>query len=230
MRHWIAPLLAAAALAAGAATAASPAARAGDIASKKIWMLEFEHQKPFRVTIGKEPHLENYWVLPFTLANPDAEDHGFFLEVAATDDKGHHYRSLAHPIVKDIARRRLGVREGDALWSHEDLTIPGEPTDPNAPFPRKLNLPVIKAGEKVRCVAIFEGWHREADRLVVTVRGLTNDAIVTRTAPHERKIVERVLELHFARPGDEYYRTEDPIELAGRKWVNVERTIKTDLE
>lgn len=209
---------------------AAPRSLADDQTSKKLWMLEFEPGKPKRIQIGKEPNIENYWYLPFTLKNPDAEDHHFFLEITATSDKNKQYRSIAHPIVKELVRRKLGVRKDEPLWSQEELTVAHEPTDPNAPFPRKLDLPVIKAGEAVKCVAIFNAWDREMDFLTIQIRGLTNDVITQKTAPHERKVSERVLLLKYSRPGDEYYRNEDAVEFSGREWTTIERTIKTDLE
>lgn len=224
--------LSAAALLACMASLPTPA-RGDDNTSKKLWQLKFEAGKPKRVPLGKEPNIENYWYLPFTLENEDAEDHSFFLEITAISDKGPnfaHYRSIAHPLVKDIVRRKLGIRPDGRLWSQEDFTTAHEPTDVNAPFPRQLDLPVIKGKDKVQCVAIFNGLDREADWVTVSIRGLTNDVIVKKTAPHERKVSERVFQLKYERPGDEYYRNEDSIDYVSHEWVIVERTIKTDLE
>jgi hypothetical protein len=225
----LAGLAAAAALAAVSLPLAAPA-RGDDYASKKIWQLEFEYGMPKRITLGLEPNIENYWYLPFTLKNPDEQDHSFFLEISAVSDKNYTYRNIAQAQVRERVRRRLGIRPGEKFWTAEDVTTAHEPTDVNAPFPRSLDLPVIKAGETVKCAAIFNGWDREMDRLTITIRGLTNDVIVTKTAPHERKLSERVLQLMYERPGDEYYRSEDPVEFVGRQWTTIERTIKTDLE
>lgn len=204
---------------------------ADDFASKKLYQLKFEQDRVHRVTLGREPEIETYWFLPFTLTNEDAEDHSFFLDVSATSDKNVTYRNLEHAQVKELARRRLGVRKDGRLWSAADLTTGHEPTDIGAPFPRKLDLPVIKAGESVRCVAIFRGPDPEADRITVTVRGLSNDVVIATTdKPNERKLVERALELSYERPGDEFYRSSDAIEYLGRQWVTLERVVKTDLD
>lgn len=209
----------------------SSGARADDLTSKKIWMLDLEAERPQRVTLGREPYLERYWFIPFTLTNKDEADHSFFLEVTARSDKKVEYRNLADPLVKEAVRKRLGMRAGGRLWTHDDLTTNHEPIDVEAPFPRELKVPAIKAGETVRCVAIFRGPDPEADRLEVAFRGLSNDVIMEKTgAPNERKLTERVLVLAYDRPGDEYHRSSDPIEYAGRKWVTVERVVKTDLD
>ncbi len=210
--------------------------------SKKIWILKLEHGRPERVTLGKEPNLENFWYLPFTLTNEDAEPHSFFLDVTAVSDKDHHYNDLSQPQVKEKVRRRLGLKPTDRLWARDDLTMPaGKPADYGSPLPQplELSLPAIQAGETIQCVAIFHGFDPEMDSLAITVKGLTNDVEVLKTRddetkaelpPHERRVRERVLVLRYERPGDEYYRTIDPIEFVGREWVTVERVIKTDLE
>jgi hypothetical protein len=132
--------------------------------------------------------------------------------------------------VKEIVRRKLGVRKDERLWTAEDLTVQHEPADVTAGFPRKLDLPVIKAGETVRCVAIFRGPDPQADKITVTFNGLTNDVISEKIGPNERKVIERALVLSYERPGDEYYRTQDSIEYVGRQWVTLERIVKSDLD
>ncbi|HVY61872.1 MAG TPA: hypothetical protein VHF22_09475 [Planctomycetota bacterium] len=206
-------------------------ATADDSTSKKIWMLKMEPDRIRRAVLGREPEIENYFYLPFKLTNEDQEDHSFFLEVYAESDKGVEYRNLEHPQVKEIARKKIGVRADARFWGAADLTTNHEPTDVNAPFPRKLDLPVIKAGETVQCVAIFKGPDVEADKITVTFRGLSNDVLATKTGkPNERKLTERVLVLTYACPGDEYYRGERSISYVGREWKTVERVVKTDLD
>jgi hypothetical protein len=211
-----------------------PAAGAGEAApvgSKKIWTLDFEAQRPRRLTLGREPDLETYWVVPFTLTNKDADDHAFFLEVSAKDDKKNEYRNVAQDQVKDVVRRKLGVRKTGVLWTAEDYTVQHEPIEVPPTFPHDMKLPVIKAGESVRCVAIFRGPNVEADRLTVTFRGLTSDVVAAKTdKPNERKVTERALVLDYERPGDEFHRSSDAIEYVGRQWVVLERLVKTDLE
>jgi hypothetical protein len=211
--------------------AVAPAGVADDSTSKKIWMLKLEPDRPRTAKLGREPEIENYWYVPFKLTNEDQEDHSFFLEISAKSDKKVETRNLAHPLVKEIVRRKLGIRPDGRLWTADDLTTNHEPTDLNASFPRKLDLPVIKAGETVQCAAIFRGPDPEADRLEVTFRGLTNDVIAEKTGnPNERKLVERALVLSYERPGDEFHRTEDSIVFVGRQWVTLERVVKTDLD
>jgi hypothetical protein len=237
-------------------------------AIKRVWLLRFEHGRPTRVTLGREPSLENFWVLPFTLTNEDDVPHGderpiaetwgltnppgvseadaaarrdfaagrIFIDVYAESEKSVRFEDVAQPLVKEKARRLLGVRPEEPFWSQEELTS---------------GLSVIKPGETVRCVAIFKGFSREMDRLKIIVRGLTNDVRVFKAdeeartlekskkaaeelppslPPHERKIIERALVLRYYRPGDEYYRTLDAFEFEGREWVSLEQVAKSDLD
>jgi hypothetical protein len=205
-------------------------ARGDDQTSKKLWVLDFQADMPRRVVIGKEPNLDVYWVLPFKLTNNDAEDHSFFLDISAVSDKDYQYHSLSQPQVKEKIARRLGIREGGTLWTEEDFTTAHAATTVPPTFPTQLDLPTIKANTTVQCAAIFHGWDSEMDFLTVSVKGLTNDVIITKTAPHERKLSERVFQLKYERRGQDYIRTEQPVEAVGHEWVTVERTIKTDLE
>lgn len=215
----------------GASALATALAVADDSTSKKVWQLQIETERVRTAALGRGPEIERYWYVPFTLTNEDAEDHSVFLEVSAESDKKREYRNLAHPQVKEIARKRLGIRADGRLLDAHDLTTNHEETDTAAPFPRKLDLPVIKAGEKVRCVAIFKGPDEEADKLVVSFRGLSNDVQALKTGtPNERKLVERIYQLEYSRPGDEYYRTDDAFELVEKRWATLERVVKSDLD
>lgn len=206
-------------------------AGADDSTSKKVWLLKMEPDRVRRVRLGKEPEIENYFYIPFKLTNEDQEDHSFFLEVFGNSDKGVEYRNQANPLVKELVRKKLGIREGARFWMADDLTTNHEPTDVNAPFPRKLELPVIKAGETVQCVAIFKGPDPEGDKITITFRGLSNDVMAAKTGKaNERKLTERVLVLSYERPGDEFYRQDDPITYLGREWKTLERVVKTDLD
>jgi len=205
-------------------------------AIQRVWLLRFEHGKPARVTLGREPSLENYWVLPFTLTNEDGEPHsGFFIDVYADSDKSVHYEDLASPLVKEKVRKLIGVKPGETFWGQEELTS---------------GTQTIEPGQTVKCVVIFHGYHPEMDRLTITVRGLTNDVHFYKgdeerreaeklgkrgdppqdLPPHRRKVVERALLLKYYRPGDEFYATLDALEFEGREWVTLERIEKTDLD
>ena len=85
--------------------------------------------------------------------------------------------------------------------------------------------------------AIVAPLYRTSERrLVISIRGLTNSSIIKHDdyvapegKPHRRVIKEAVLTLHYVRPGDEFAHNQDPIRYEGRRWIDVTRTIKSDL-
>ncbi|MHC4391782.1 MAG: hypothetical protein ACYTFT_05670 [Planctomycetota bacterium] len=209
----------------------APSAEADDDStSKTIWHLDIETFHPKLIRIGREPNIQNYWYVPFTLENPDDKEHSFFLEISAESDKGKTYRSLDEPIVLAAIKRTMGIKPVGRLWSQPEFTTRHE-DQPRGGFPTSVALPKIQGKDKVPCVAIFHGPDREMDKLKITIKGLTNDVIVTKTDnPHERILSQRVLVLEYERPGDEFYAQEDPIVFIGRRWEMVETKVKTDLE
>ncbi|RME73935.1 MAG: hypothetical protein D6776_06145, partial [Planctomycetota bacterium] len=71
----------------------------------------------------------------------------------------------------------------------------------------------------------------EANHLVITWEGLTNDVQIVPTGqPHERKLIERVFHVEFYRGGDEFYPRDEWYEEVGHRWEQRETVIKTDLE
>lgn len=230
------------ALALGAGSALVPAAWAqqeggGELEAEAfargsgIYLLDLQYDKPRQIAVGREPYVEHFWYVTFVLANQDSEDHPFFLEVSAESDKGVTYRPVQHPEVERIVRGRLGLAEGEPLWTAADLTIrhAEQPLPPR--FPTEIVEPVIRAGQRLRCVAIFKGWHPEANHLTITFRGLTNDVRLEPAGrPHERKLLERVFRVEYYRPGDEFFPHIEALQFVGHRWETVERVVKTDLE
>ena len=124
------------------------------------------------------------------------------------------------------------------LWGHRDVTTPETPggtevtgtgTRPLGQ-PYEIARPIIKAGETRRCVAIFRGVSKQMDRLTIEINGLTNDIIIEAVADHQRKITEKVYQIVYKRPGDEFYPSMDAMSFVSKGWVDRARTIKTDLK
>ncbi len=247
--------------------------------SKKIFFLEFVHEKPRQLYIAhgaSEVDPEAYLYMVYTLTNTDDVDHPFYLQVQAADDAGNSYRDGYHPTPLERIRKRLGneavvvLKDGSKeegrleingdrydldqgtkskslrssevesvqykLWGHRDVTTPETPGGTKVTGPRPLGepyeiaRPIIKAGETRRCVAIFRGVSKQMDRLTIDVTGLTNDIIIEAVADHRRKITERVYQIVYKRPGDEFYPSMDAMSFVSKGWVDRERTIKTDLK
>lgn len=221
----------------------------GDHAAKDgVWFLEFREGPLGRVQIKDDTgDVENYWFLPYTLTNKDKHPHDYFIDITAVSDQGnrqHRYHDMFIEDVYEEVRRILGVREGQQLLSQREVSAP-RPGQANV-LPKigdqattetaVISLPTIAPDETLRCVAIFQKFDPEMDRLTIKVRGLTNTSLITNDAyvapegqPNRRVITEAVLTLAYRRPGDEMAHGQDPIEFVGRRWVDETRTIVSDL-
>ncbi|MCZ6690170.1 MAG: hypothetical protein O7H41_11240 [Planctomycetota bacterium] len=142
-------------------------------------------------------------------------------------DSGTSFKSVQSDDVDKISYK---------LWAHTDVTMPervasvpvtGERRPLGQPY--EIARPVIRAGETRQCVAIFPRLDAETDLLTISVFGLTNDILVEPTEPHRRKITERIYQIVYERPGDEFFPSLDKISLVKEGWVDRERIIKTDL-
>jgi hypothetical protein len=245
--------------------------------NKKVWVLDFKRHTMGRVQIKDDTgDTETYWFLPYTLTNKDEVAHSYFIDVSARSDRGKRkfkYHDLWISDVYEEVRKILGKREGQQLLSQRDVSMPppGEANvlpktgDQRTKETAKIALPTLQPGESAECVAIFGPFHPEMDRLVISVRGLTNsslwaevvrrpaptprnpnrtvdtlavksedrigeDSVAPKDKPNRRIITEAVLELHYKRPGDEFAHNTDAVVFVRRRWVDVRRTIKSDLK
>jgi hypothetical protein len=232
MRRFVLALCAAATVAGAVISGgATETARAEESTYKELYTLDLSWEKPRRIRTGREPELDRSWYVLFSITNRDTKDHRFFLEVSAESEKGVTYRCNEQPLVLKAVRASLGLHEGEPLASCSALTIEHDETRQPPNFPTKLQLPLIKAGQTIRCVAIFHGWDPEANHLTVTWNGLTNDVQLAPTGqPNERKLSERVFRVEYYRGGDEFFPDEEWLEEVGHRWETLERVVKTDLE
>lgn len=216
--------------------------------NQKVWVLDFRRGEIGRVQIKDDTgDVETYWYLPYTITNRDEVAHEFFMDVSAVSDRGRkefRYHDEWIPEAYETIRQHLALKEDDQLLTLRDLSMP--PPGKRNRLPQlqdrrtndhaRIALPTIQPGETFRCVAMLGPLHPEADRLVVHVRGLTNTSLLAHDdyvapdgRPNERVIKEAVLTLHYSRPGDEFAHGQDPIRFDARRWVDVKRTIKSDL-
>jgi len=214
----------------------------------RVWVLDFQQGDLGRLQIKDDTgDTETYWYLPYTLTNRDEKPRNFFIEITAGSDRGKHtfaYHDMFIPDVYAAIRRALGKRQNDQLLTKRELAMP--PTGERNVLPQisdnrtketaRIALPTIQPGETLRCVAIMGPFHPEMDRLVISVRGLTNSSILAHDdyvapegEPHRRVIKEAVLQLHYSRPGDEFAHGQDVITFEGRRWTDATRVVKSDL-
>lgn len=216
---------------------------ANDIARQAPqWTIEFKHEKPRRITVKvDEKAQETYWWFPYTIKNNDKDVHAFSIHITAESDKGKNVAKYVDGYVPEVyqaLRKALGVKEGDALWHQVDVSqipqgqqhaLPGKEAPPSGDS-AKLALPSLQPNEQKKCVAMFKAMDAEMDKLTIQVRGLSSDVEVESIdQPFRRKVRERVLEIVYESPGDEFLTQTRPITFVSQKWTEVERTIKTDL-
>jgi hypothetical protein len=77
-------------------------------------------------------------------------------------------------------------------------------------------LGTIKAGESKEGVAIFRDLDPEMDRVEFRIHGLIDPIEVI---AGKRYFEEKVLVLHYKRPGDEFGHAEDPLIYVKKEWV-----------
>lgn len=214
-----------------------------------VWVLDFKEDKLGRCQIKDDTgDVEVYWFMPYTLTNRSKHVRSFFIDITASSDKTankeHKYHDMFVPDVFEEISKILGVKEGQQLLTQRELCAPkpGQPNvlpkvqDPRTKETAVISLPEIQPGESLKCVAMFQKFDADMDRLVIKVRGLTNSSLISNddfvapeNQPHRRVITEAVLLLHYKRPGDEMAHGQDPIEFVGRRWADESRTIGSDL-
>lgn len=223
------------------------------------WTIQLKHEKPRRVTVKDDSGTpETFWWFSYTLKNTDQDAHEFSMHISAVSDKGknlYQYEDGSVPEVVAEIRRILGMKEGETLYTQAELNtspqgqqhqLPGKEAPPGGGS-GKVALPTIKPGETFRCVAIFKKLDAEMDRLKISVHGLSNDVEVKQTdqpwdsefgfgekpatpnQPFRRKVKDRVLEIEYESPGDEFTTNVRPLTFVAQRWVEVERVVKTDL-
>ncbi|MCI0651019.1 MAG: hypothetical protein L0Z55_03970 [Planctomycetes bacterium] len=153
-----------------------------------------------------------YWYLTYTLTNASDRDAKFFVTVSAKSDDEIQYSDLALAEVES----KIEQLERRKLHSKADLLAADQP--PNS-------YEAYAKAESKECVAIFNTLDPEAHRIAVRVYGLVNDLVQESLGDRKYRITERVLELVFERPGDEFYTSLDKFKFGGQKWVTVMREI-----
>lgn len=156
-----------------------------------------------------------YWYLVYTLKNATGEDRDLYVNVTATTDGKKHYADLFLPSVEKAAE----TKEGHNLWGKTDqfkILAERDPRDP------KYNYFTLKANEEKRCIAVFNRFDPTADRITIHVAGLTGGIRETTGEDGAKVLIQRLRELSFERPGDEFAITLDSFRLKEERWIKRE--------
>ena len=186
--------------------------------------LEFKPLVPHTVTIyagaGGDGDRASYrrsgrifWYLRYSLKSVSSKKTKFFVTVSAIDDKEVTYSDL---ILADV-EKKIESMEQRELWSKVDRNKAGARINEYEEF---------KPGQSRECVAIFNPIDPEADKITLRVFGLVNDVEMENLSGTKWRISERVLEVTFERPGDEFYTSLDKFNFVGQKWVTQSREVE----
>jgi hypothetical protein len=169
-----------------------------------VWTLDIKYGKPKRVEVKRETgNPEVYWYVYYELTNNDKLERPCFIDVTAESDKGKNtytYHDCIVPEVKAELRRVVGVKDGETLYTSEELCLTdGKNKLPSKDLPEKvhrdqasgiyeganakLSFPMIKPGETRKCVAMFQKLDTEFDFLTIYFHGLTNTTTSIPTTP-----------------------------------------------
>jgi len=151
-----------------------------------------------------------FWYLLYTLENPSSENRDAFLSITATSDRGKRYADMYLPLVEG----EIEKKEGYPLWGKTDEVGILERRDPKQP---DYNFLRINAGEKRVSVAVFNRLDPNANHVTIRIQGLSNEIKRVET-PEGIVLEEKVYELTFNRPGDEFAVTRDTFRLVNKAW------------
>ena len=178
-----------------------------------LWVIELEVQalRLFTpVSGGGRGHV--YWYMLYTLENPSNEDREIYVSISATSDRDKTYQDLfLRPIERGIERKL-----GRQFWGQDDrfdILATRDPSDP------RYSYTTLKAGEKRRCIAVFNPLDAGANHIRIDVHGLTNDIEAVAQPDGGTEIREKVRVLEFKRVGDEYEIDQDALRAVDKGWV-----------
>ena len=196
------------------------AQEADEEAEPGIWRLEFEVEKIRMVTprnglgTGK-----TYWYMVYTVENRTAEPVDYFVSITGHDDRKTRYADIYLPAVEEAVEKQ----ERESLFGKADKYKVQKDKDPEDD---DYSFVQIAAGEKRRCVAIFNQLNPGAKKMTLQVVGLTNDLRITPTDDGNIEIEEPVRIVTVERPGDEYEITNDSFRRLRMVWS----TLKTQVD
>lgn len=179
----------------------------------QFWEVQFE-EKYLRMVAPREgPGAGRvFWYLIYTLHNPDDADHEVFTSITAVTDGKKEYSDLYLPTVE----KAIEKKEREPLWGKTDefeLISKRKTDDP------KYRYVTLRAKETRKCVAVFNAIDPNVSKITIRVAGLSNEIRRLSKEDGSVELEDRVRELYYTRPGDEYEISIDKFRLVGKEWV-----------
>lgn len=166
-----------------------------------------------RASVAARDSARVYWYLVYTVSNAGTEDREAHLGISATVDGRQVYSDLYLPEIEKAVEKK----EREPLWGKVDQMEVLAKRDPKDP---RYHYFTFKAGEKRKCVAIFNAIDPNASKVTVRIAGLSNEVKrVAKDGGGPAELADRVLELRYERPGDEHGILADTFKPLGSEWV-----------
>ena len=167
--------------------------------AQERWSLELKPVKMDRVLVTSPAGTTAYWYLVYRINNPMDVSVPLSLFIRAHSDVGK--KSYVEWYSAE-ALKIVAAKEGRPLKGVQEMR--GE----------------IGPGETLEAVALFRNVHEGTDLLKIEVRGLW-DRVYTEK---DKLIVEdKILNLYYYKPGDEYYPQFDRFYFKKHEWVVLNR-------
>ena len=169
------------------------------------WQMDFSHGKP-GIVIVQNALNEGvpFMYFTFTLENDTGKDRNLLISIVARSDTEKRIegemvqvetRAGHDPLAMDLVKKK---EKNKKLLSM--IEVQGK----------------IAAGEKKTAVALFRNPDPEMDAVEFRIEGLVDPIDVV---GGKRYFENKVLVLHYKRPGDEFGAAEDPIKFVKKEWV-----------
>lgn len=188
----------------------------GSFDKTQYWVVEFDVKHVRMIAPRKGMGAGRvFWYMLYTLENKTDEDLEIFVSVTATSDDKKVYSDLFLPSVE----KAIEKKEHEPLWGKTDemaVLAKRKPEDP------KYRYMTLEAKQKRRCVAVFNAIDPNASEITINVAGLSNEIQRVVADDGTQLLAERVRQLRYTRPGDEYGVSVDSFKLVSKEWVKRE--------
>jgi len=186
-----------------------------------LWLLDFKVIKLRTITLLEGPYKGDvFWAMIYQVDNRSGADRDAFVSVSAVSDDKKKYTDVFNPSVE----RAIEQKFGQPLWGKANLHKLQKARDKEDDF---FSYSPFKDGKKTHCVAVLGKLDPGANKIVITIRGLSNDLKLTTRDDGVRTIRERVYRLEYQRPEDRYKIALDQFTLKKKGWAKKLTTLKS---
>ncbi len=179
----------------------------------RLWVLSFNVDAVKTITPLEGPSKgQVFWYMLYTVENQSDEPREAYISVTATSDQKKTYADTNLASVEAAVERKVGR----PLWGKSDLF---EAQKDRESSDTKYHYTTFAPREKRRCVAVFNRLDPGANAISITVRGLSNDFRLITRDDGSREIEERIYQIRYERPADEYEINLDRFHLKQKGWT-----------